>query len=75
MKLLTADEIAEIVGVSSRQVSERLSKQSGFPDAIRIGGVLRWNKTEVEHWISKQRVSPAARRSSRRLAGSKSEVS
>lgn len=74
MKLITAEGIAELIGVSPRHVSERLSKQDGFPAAMRLGGLLRWDAIEIEQWIRNQRISPAARRSTRRTRGSRSSA-
>lgn len=73
--LLTADELAARFGMHPVYVRDVLSKRKGFPDAIRIGKSLRWRADEIDDWIDRQRVSPTARRSKRRSAGSKSSGS
>lgn len=64
---LTAGDLAELLRLDEDHVRDRLSKRRDFPAAYRIGGALRWARTDVLDWIEAQRVSPAARRSRRRV--------
>jgi predicted DNA-binding transcriptional regulator AlpA len=59
--LLTADDLARLLGLHPVYVRDVISKRKGFPDAIRIGKALRWKADEIEDWIDRQRVSPAVR--------------
>lgn len=59
--LLTADDLARLLGLHPVYVRDVISKRKGFPDAIRIGKALRWKADEIEDWIDKQRVSPTVR--------------
>lgn len=63
MKFLDVDDIADMLKLNPDHVRDRLTKQKGFPDAYRVGNVLRWDADDVTEWIKKQAVSPAARRS------------
>lgn len=63
MKFLDADDIANMLKLNPDHVRDRLTKQRGFPPAYRPGGVLRWKEEDVEDWIERQAVTPAARRS------------
>lgn len=52
MELITADEIADRLKLSKRQVAERICYEPDFPAAYRFGRKLRrWNRDEVEAWI------------------------
>ena len=55
-ELLTADEIATILKVDSRTVSERYAFYPGFPKAHRLPspkgqGVKRWKRSEIMGYI------------------------
>lgn len=55
--LLTAADIAAILGVCQRQVSDRYAMMPSFPKAIRLptptgkNAERRWKKSEVLEWI------------------------
>jgi predicted DNA-binding transcriptional regulator AlpA len=59
--LLTADQVAELLGLHPVYVRDVVSKRKGFPDARRFGKALRWDSDEIDDWIDKQRVSPTVR--------------
>jgi prophage regulatory protein len=71
---MTAESIAALLELNPDHVRDRLSRQPGFPDAFRVGGSLRWRRADVDDWIEKQAISPAARRSQKRRAGSRSSA-
>lgn len=74
MNLLIADEVADMMRCNPDHFRDRISKKKGFPAAVRLGGLLRWHKQEVEQWILAQTVSPTARQSRRRTPGNKSKA-
>ena len=49
------DEIAEDIGVSRRQVIERLSKRDGFPKRTKVGKQIWWQRNEYQRWLEGQR--------------------
>jgi len=49
--LLTADEVAQLLGVSTRTLW-RLCSAGRCPPPLRIGGNTRWRRAEVEHWVA-----------------------
>lgn len=60
--LINAKEVAAKLGVSPRQVTERLVTAPGFPRPIRIAlpgctrkGHPKWRPEEIEAWIETQR--------------------
>lgn len=48
--LLTADETAQLVAVSTRTLW-RLLSAGKFPRPVRVGGSTRWRRAEVEKWV------------------------
>ncbi len=48
--LISVDELATILGVSSRTVW-RLLSAGKLLHPIRLGGVVRWRYAEVRQWI------------------------
>lgn len=66
MKLIDCAGIAALLTLNEAHVRDRLTKRRDFPPAYRIGGALRWKAEEVEDWIESRRVTPTARRSTRR---------
>lgn len=50
-----AEDIADAIKCSVRNVKERVTKTPGFPKPIKIGHHRRWIKTEVSAWMMKQR--------------------
>jgi predicted DNA-binding transcriptional regulator AlpA len=59
-KILTARDIAKILGVCERYVSEHLSLRAGFPDRLDIPGRKRWLESEILDWIETKRLRKAA---------------
>jgi len=47
---ISARELAEMLGVSLRQVW-RLNSAGKLPKPIRLGGSVRWNRHEVMDWF------------------------
>lgn len=48
--LLKAKEVADILGVSQRQVW-RLVSACLLPKSVRIGGCTRWRLSDINAWI------------------------
>lgn len=48
--LISADDLAVLIGVSTRTVW-RLLSSGKLIDPVRIGGNVRWNRELVEEWI------------------------
>lgn len=74
MRLIDIPAIADILGLNAAHVRDRLTKRRDFPAGYRIGGVLRWKAEDIEDWIEARKVTPAARRSTRRVRGSTSST-
>jgi len=49
--LLSVREVAALLGVSTRTVY-RLADDDRMPRGLRIGGVLRWRRAELDRWIA-----------------------
>lgn len=47
-----AEEIAKHLGVSKRQIVDRVSKQKGFPYPINIKP-LKWLAKDINEWMRK----------------------
>lgn len=67
-KLLDVEALAERFGLNAAHVRDRLSKRRDFPPAYRIGGALRWKDEDIDEWIEKRRVPPAARGAKRQTS-------
>ncbi|MFO0013246.1 MAG: helix-turn-helix transcriptional regulator [Planctomycetota bacterium] len=39
----------------SRTTLHRLEKRADFPKPFMVGGAKRWDRNEIERWLSKQR--------------------
>ena len=50
-QLLSAKEMAKLLGLSKRQV-HRLNSCGKLPSPIRIGGSVRWANSTIQSWIS-----------------------
>jgi predicted DNA-binding transcriptional regulator AlpA len=54
--LLTAAEVAEVIGVSRRRVSQLVGERSDFPRPYAIAGpgqqVRLWRPEDVERWAA-----------------------
>ena len=49
--LLKAEEVAALMAISTRTLWRLVSVDS-FPQPVRIGGSVRWRKSEIENWIA-----------------------
>ena len=47
---MSAAELAEMLGVSVRTV-RRLDSAGKLPRTRRLGGSVKWSRTEIEAWI------------------------
>ena len=53
-QLLTVNGLAELLQVDAKTV--RAWRERGqLPAAVKIGGVIRWDADEIDHWIVEQR--------------------
>lgn len=50
-RLLSAQEVAELLSVSKRTVA-RLADTKKLPDPIRLGRSVRWDSQVLENWIA-----------------------
>ncbi|MFN7878064.1 MAG: helix-turn-helix transcriptional regulator [Pirellula sp.] len=50
-RLLDVEQVAGMLGVSSRQVY-RLADGGRMPRPLKIGGSVRWDRQAVEKWIA-----------------------
>lgn len=48
--LISADDLAVLIGVSTRTVW-RLLSSGKLIEPVRLGGNVRWNRSHVEEWI------------------------
>lgn len=48
--LLTAEQTAELLGISVRHV-HKLNREEKIPAPVRLGGSVRWRREEVERWV------------------------
>ena len=48
--MMSADEIATCLGISSRTVW-RLKAKGDLPKALKIGRAVRWKKSDILEWI------------------------
>lgn len=58
-KLLTAREVAELLGFSSATIVDWV--EAGRLPAFKVGGRLRFREREVLEWLEGQRVDPSQR--------------
>jgi len=63
--LLTAEGVAEILHCSSRSI-HRLAETGKIPPPVRIGGLVRWTRQQMEQWVAD---GCPARRGRRRIGG------
>ena len=49
-KLLTARAVGEMLSLSKRQIF-RLNSCGKIPAPIRIGGSVRWRRSDIEQWL------------------------
>lgn len=53
-ELLTVDDVAKILRVSTRTVRRRWNKGE-FPAPMRIGRLVRWHPDQIRDYLAKQR--------------------
>ncbi|MGD9721457.1 MAG: helix-turn-helix transcriptional regulator [Pirellulales bacterium] len=58
--LVTAAEVAHLLGVSPRTLWRQLSAGQ-IPQPVRFGGTVRWRIDEVRKWIAEGCPPPRAR--------------
>ncbi|HMO85636.1 MAG TPA: AlpA family phage regulatory protein [Lacipirellulaceae bacterium] len=49
--LLDVEEVSQLVGISVRQV-QRLKSLGQFPKEVRLGGSVRWRRSDIEQWVA-----------------------
>ena len=49
--MLTVDQVAAMLNCSSRHVY-RLCDTKRMPSPVRLGMLVRWNRTVIEKWIN-----------------------
>lgn len=49
--LLTVRQLAQLLNCSQRHVY-RLTDRSALPKPVRLGALVRWNRTQIEQWIA-----------------------
>lgn len=50
-ELLDVKQVAEVSNCSQRTIF-RLSADGRMPKPIKLGALVRWNRTEIETWIA-----------------------
>ena len=50
-RLLDVQQVAEILGCSTRHVF-RLSDSGKMPRPVKLGALVRWNRSAIEDWIT-----------------------
>ena len=50
MELLNVEQVARLVCIGTRTVW-RLRDSGKMPAAVRIGGCIRWRRSDIEAWI------------------------
>jgi prophage regulatory protein len=51
-RLLGVDDVARLLGVSSRHVY-RLADGGRMPRPVKLGGSVRWDRQAIELWLEK----------------------
>jgi len=49
--LLTIEDLSRTLGCSTRHI-RRLASSGRIPRAIKLGALLRWLKSDIDHWIA-----------------------
>ncbi|MCC5831107.1 MAG: helix-turn-helix domain-containing protein [Phycisphaeraceae bacterium] len=49
--MLTIDQVARLLNCSTRTVY-RLNDAGRMPRPVRLGSLVRWNRSEIEQWIA-----------------------
>lgn len=50
-ELIPIKEVARMCGISERHTN-RLRDRGLMPRPVRLGGSIRWRRTEIEKWIA-----------------------
>ena len=50
-RLLTIEEVSQQLGIAVQTLYRWRSDGTDMPQAIKIGGRLRWRQEEVDRWI------------------------
>lgn len=50
--LINVAEVAEMLGGCSKRHVMRLANAGKMPAPVRLGGLVRWNRAEIETWIA-----------------------
>jgi len=58
-KLLPPSDLAKLLGVSTRQITDRYAHHPNFPKAIRLPslkgkGLMRWRESAIMEWLDRQ---------------------
>lgn len=61
--MLTVHQVAQMLNCSVRHVY-RLSDTGRMPSPVRLGALVRWNRTSIETWIAQG--CPTVRKGGRR---------
>jgi excisionase family DNA binding protein len=67
--LISADDLAVLIGVSTRTVW-RLLSSGRLIEPVRLGGNVRWNRERIEEWIREGCPTPTKATVTKRTAGS-----
>ena len=67
--LISADDLAVLIGVSTRTVW-RLLSSGRLIEPVRLGGNVRWNRERIEEWIREGCPTPTKAAVTKRTAGS-----
>jgi len=54
---VSAKGLVELIPLSERHLSERVSKRKDFPRAYRVGSKRYWLRSEVSAWFEGQKES------------------
>ena len=49
--MLTVNDLAEMLNCSARTVY-RLTDSGRIPRPVKLGGLVRWPRKKIEHWIA-----------------------
>ncbi|HCQ47509.1 MAG TPA: hypothetical protein DIW53_12315 [Achromobacter sp.] len=66
--LIGLKDVAAVLGMHPEHVRARLMRRADFPRPLRLGGALRFERSEIYEWITAQR-QPVDGRSSKRKGG------
>lgn len=53
--LISLKEVAAVLRMHPEHVRARLMRRIDFPRPLRLGGALRFERTEINDWIAAQR--------------------